>query len=235
MHRWAARFVVEELDRPVPDRPGEAELLRGGPADDELLSWFSAGHAGLVSALRAADPGLSCWTFLEAPSPLAFWARRQAHETAIHRVDAELAGGAPAPFPADFAADGVDELIMGFFGRDADELTAPQWASRRQRLTVRRLTPAAAGMVELTDDGKLAARSAARDRLSADDGRERRVPVHADRTRSWPVPAAVEPGRPGCGRSHGQRGRSGTAGVVGEHARDLGVTPTATAAWPASH
>ncbi len=170
VHRWAARFVVEELDRPLPDRPGEAELLRGGPADDELLSWFSVGHSGLVSALRAADPGLSCWTFLEAPSPLAFWARRQAHETAIHRVDAELASGAPAPFPADFAADGVDELIMGFFGRDADELTAPQWASRRQHLWVQTADTGGSWLVELTYDGKLAARVRRGEALTADDG-----------------------------------------------------------------
>ena len=145
-------------------------MLRGGPADDELPGWFSVGHSGLVSALRAADPGLSCWTFLEAPSSLAFWARRQAHETAIHRVDAELASGAPAPFPADFAADGVDELIMGFFGRDADELTAPQWASRRQRLWVQTADTGGSWLVELTYDGKLAARVRRGEALTADDG-----------------------------------------------------------------
>ena len=56
------------------------------------------------------------------PSPLAFWARRQAHETAVHRYDAQSAapGGPPAPagaFDPAFAADGVDELIMGFAAR----------------------------------------------------------------------------------------------------------------------
>src|SRR5215475_12644623 len=72
----------------------------------------------------SADPGMTCWTFLEAPSPLAFWARRQAHETAIHRVDAQQAAagagatGEPA-FAPQFAADGIDELIMGFLGLDA--------------------------------------------------------------------------------------------------------------------
>jgi uncharacterized protein (TIGR03083 family) len=51
---------------------------------------------------------------MAAPSPLAFWARRQAHETAIHRADAEIASGVRPGYPADFAADGVDELITGF-------------------------------------------------------------------------------------------------------------------------
>jgi hypothetical protein len=42
-------------------------------------------------------------------------------------VDAELAHGAVTPFDADFAADGVDELIMGFFGRGtADPVAGPR-------------------------------------------------------------------------------------------------------------
>jgi uncharacterized protein (TIGR03083 family) len=97
----------------------EAELLATGPDDAGLIDWFAAGHAALVETLLTADPAVRCWTFLPAPSPLAFWARRQAHETAIHRVDAELAAGEPTSFPADFAADGIDELLIGFFGRAA--------------------------------------------------------------------------------------------------------------------
>jgi len=58
-------------------------------------------------------------TFLPASLPLAFWARRQAHETAIHCADAELAAGSPAGYPAEFAADGVDEILVAFFGRGA--------------------------------------------------------------------------------------------------------------------
>jgi MDMPI C-terminal domain./Mycothiol maleylpyruvate isomerase N-terminal domain. len=57
------------------------------------------------------------WTFLEAPTPLAFWARRQAHETAIHRVDAERAGGDVTGFPSGFAVDGIDELLLRFANR----------------------------------------------------------------------------------------------------------------------
>jgi len=88
VHRWATGFVAEGLTR--PGGASEEEILGQGPADAELPGWFREGHAALVRALGAADPGLHCWAFLPAPSPLAFWARRQAHETAIHRVDAEL-------------------------------------------------------------------------------------------------------------------------------------------------
>jgi hypothetical protein len=64
---------------------------------------------------------MAAWTFLPARSPLAFWARRQAHETAIHSADAQLAAGGRPRFPADLAADGVDELLIGFFGRDTGQ------------------------------------------------------------------------------------------------------------------
>ena len=113
VHRWAARHITE---RPasVLDGPDEAEILRGGGSDEDLVEWFLAGHAALVQTLATADPDVSCGTFMAAPSPLAFWARRQAHETAVHRADAELASGSRPAYPAGFAADGVDELIMGF-------------------------------------------------------------------------------------------------------------------------
>jgi uncharacterized protein (TIGR03083 family) len=116
IHRWAARHITE---RPasILAGPPEAEIVTGGPADPGLLSWFRAGHAALVAALSTADPDLRCATFMAAPSPLAFWARRQAHETAIHRADAESALGAVPGYEAGFAADGIDELIMGFGSR----------------------------------------------------------------------------------------------------------------------
>jgi uncharacterized protein (TIGR03083 family) len=124
VHRWAAGYVRDQHPRWV-DRASEGEILGGGPRDGELVGWFRDGHAALVRALEAADPGMTCWTFLEAPSPLAFWARRQAHETAIHRVDTQQAavatdsGITETGFDPLFAADGIDELIMGFLGRDA--------------------------------------------------------------------------------------------------------------------
>jgi uncharacterized protein (TIGR03083 family) len=157
VHRWAEIFPGEGRLEPVTDRASEPDVLGGGPPDDELLDWFRAGHAALVETLRSADPDVQCWTFLPAPSPLAFWARRQAHETAIHRVDAELAVGATTPFPADFAADGIDELIMGFFGRDSEELTEEQRAGGRQSLLVRATDTGGEWLLDLTEDGKLAA------------------------------------------------------------------------------
>jgi uncharacterized protein (TIGR03083 family) len=113
VHRWAARHITECPDT-VLDGPPEEDILRGGAADPDLLAWFRAGHAALVETLSTADPGLVCATFMDAPSSLAFWARRQAHETAIHRADADSATGVRPGYDPDFAADGIDELITGF-------------------------------------------------------------------------------------------------------------------------
>jgi uncharacterized protein (TIGR03083 family) len=113
IHRWAARHITE-CPASVIDGPPEADILRAGAPDPELLDWFRTGHAALVETLTTADPAVECATFMAAPSPLAFWARRQAHETAIHRADAESATGATPEYPPDFATDGIDELIMGF-------------------------------------------------------------------------------------------------------------------------
>ncbi len=115
VHRWAAETVGERRPtRPVlywPDDPNADE-----PADDDLLDWYRAGHAHLVHTLRAAPADLDCWSFLPAPSPLAFWTRRQAHETTMHRADADRATGpgTSAPIDAGFAEDGVDELLVGW-------------------------------------------------------------------------------------------------------------------------
>jgi uncharacterized protein (TIGR03083 family) len=128
VHRWATSYVAAERTEATRE-PGEQEIAALAPAGESLVGWFREGHAGLVSVLAAADPAVRCWTFLPAPSPLAFWARRQAHETAIHRVDAQLAataagpGGELDPFPPGLAADGVDELLMGFAARRPQSLS----------------------------------------------------------------------------------------------------------------
>ena len=113
VHRWATAFVAEGRTEPM-DAETRARYRTAPPRDDDLPDWFADGHAALVAALEAAPPDLVCWTFFPAATPLAFWARRQAHETIIHRADAELAAGDPviAPDPA-LAADGIDELVGG--------------------------------------------------------------------------------------------------------------------------
>ncbi len=123
VHRWAGAMVRDA--RPEP--PGRDELLPGGwPHEDGLVDWFRDGHRQLVSALESAPHDLDCWTFMEMPDPRAFWARRQAHETAIHRVDAELVSGAATGFETEHAADGIDELAVFFISRPDRGPRAPE-------------------------------------------------------------------------------------------------------------
>lgn len=124
IHRWAAMHVRESRQRPV--NGFEEAVPDGWPPDEQLLEWFRDGHARLVETLSAASPDVQCFTFLPAPSPLAFWARRQAHETAIHRADSEAPGGSVTPYPTEFARDGLDELLLAFFVRSAGRLTSAE-------------------------------------------------------------------------------------------------------------
>lgn len=114
VHRWATDVVrtgATDLDTAISRDVGR------GPDHAELLDWFVVGHAALVAALRGAPPDLAAGTFLPASSPLHFWARRQAHETAIHRADADAASGQQSNFAPDFAQDGISELLHGFAAR----------------------------------------------------------------------------------------------------------------------
>lgn len=120
VHRWATSFVATARTAPPTS---DAELATP-PDDDELVDWFRMGHEALGHLLRTASPDVDCWAFLPAPSPLAFWARRQAHETAIHRLDAESAVGTVPTFATRFAIDGIDELLLGFFSRARSRLVA---------------------------------------------------------------------------------------------------------------
>ncbi|AXE84009.1 maleylpyruvate isomerase family mycothiol-dependent enzyme [Streptomyces sp. Go-475] len=121
VHRWAASYVTERYTerRPLDDAPD----LEGA----ELVAWYRDSHRRLVGTLAAAAPDVECWFFLPAPSPLAFWTRRQAHETAVHRVDAESARGAGiTALSPDFATDGIDELLRGFHARDRSRVRTPE-------------------------------------------------------------------------------------------------------------
>ena len=143
VHRWATEFVTQGKEQPgsFPEAPDLA--------DGELVSWLREGHHHLVLALHSAPQDLTAWTFLPAPSPLAFWARRQAHETSVHRADAQQAAGASlTPLPSAFAADGIDEILTGFHSGDRSRVRTDRPRTLRLRATD---TPGADWTVQLSD------------------------------------------------------------------------------------
>jgi uncharacterized protein (TIGR03083 family) len=121
VHRWALSHVALALTEV------SSESVQWPDDDAELLPWFREGHALLLQTLEEADPELLCFTFLPGGlSGTRFWARRQAHETAVHRVDAQLVTGLASPEPAEFAVDGIDEILHGFFARRPSRLGSPK-------------------------------------------------------------------------------------------------------------
>ena len=105
VHRWSSHVVRT-------GSPDGFEFQR--PAPDQLITYFLSGLDDLVMAIREAPEDRPIWTLWPVRSPRLYWARRQAHEVAIHRVDIELAVGyGVSEFEPDFAADGIDELLMG--------------------------------------------------------------------------------------------------------------------------
>ncbi len=117
VHSWARTIVADRLDTDGMNQLNDTTEHGKQPADDSLIDWFRAGHRELVKTLETAPADLECTTFLPSPTPLTFWARRQAHETAVHRVDAEQAAGRSSRLDPAFAADGIDELLTGFLPR----------------------------------------------------------------------------------------------------------------------
>jgi len=107
-HRWAAEIVSTRTTTPIPMREVPDGKLPADPAQHE--SWLNAGADLVVDAVTAAGSGGQAWTFV-GMRPASFWARRRAHEAAVHLADAELATGQPVDLDADVAADAVDEWL----------------------------------------------------------------------------------------------------------------------------
>jgi uncharacterized protein (TIGR03083 family) len=112
VHRWAAANLRGDSDHRTEDSEAAAS------AAPNLLAWFDEGARALLEALITTPADLEAMVFLlSAPPPRLFWARRQAHETTIHAVDAQAAALRRLPrsdetmINDDLAADGIDELL----------------------------------------------------------------------------------------------------------------------------
>jgi len=128
VHRWATDIVARGLLENPTDQ--EQAALMAPPADPgELLPWFRSGADRLLQTLTDAPDDLRAYLFLKgAPAARQFWARRQTHETTIHRVDVLAArlGRIPSTSEATIstavAVDGIDELVTGFVPRRSSRL-----------------------------------------------------------------------------------------------------------------
>lgn len=95
-----------------------------GQARQAELPMLGRAYGALIAEFRARQPADPTPTWYDPDQTVAFWIRRMAQETVVHRIDAELAAGLPVtPVPADLAVDGVDEVLKRFLGYDAEALS----------------------------------------------------------------------------------------------------------------
>jgi uncharacterized protein (TIGR03083 family) len=105
------------------------------PADRDPVEWFRDAHGRLLAMFTTHQPTDPSPTWWPDDQTVGFWARRMAHETAIHGADAELAAtGAVTPLDASLATDGVDEILRIMLEGDWSE--APSAQSLGQRVAV---------------------------------------------------------------------------------------------------
>ncbi|NLA34327.1 MAG: maleylpyruvate isomerase family mycothiol-dependent enzyme [Actinobacteria bacterium] len=119
VHRWAAAIVEagstvdpKSLDLGRPDREA---------GNEEWSRWLTAGATDLAELLRSVDPSATTWSWAAGEDGTnAWWIRRQLHETAVHRIDAELAAGNEdwTIDPA-VAVDAIDEHLANLAGSAA--------------------------------------------------------------------------------------------------------------------
>ena len=106
VHRWATQIVRDQLT--------EGVAFPEPPPGVDILDWYSDGVRGLLDTLGSVAPDAPAWNFTGGPPVAAFWHRRQALETAVHRWDAQRAHEVTEPIDAALAADGVDEMLGVF-------------------------------------------------------------------------------------------------------------------------
>ena len=106
---WVYNWVSAHLEARSVTMLNREDVPRP-PRGEAVAAWFDDAHARALAALRGIDPATEVWSWAGVNTG-AFWHKRMAHESLIHRWDAENAVGEPGPLDSDLAADGVDELM----------------------------------------------------------------------------------------------------------------------------
>ncbi|GAA3739917.1 uncharacterized protein (TIGR03083 family) [Spinactinospora alkalitolerans] len=109
-HRWTETIVRTRAAQPPAD--DHFRDLSGYTDEDPAVlgPWLAEGAAQLADTLRSAGPDAQMWTAVPGRTA-AFWARRFAHETVVHRADAALALGAEFTVAEEVALDALDEWM----------------------------------------------------------------------------------------------------------------------------
>lgn len=107
-HRWAAYIVERRATKPVPNTAVDDLEPPSGP--DAMAAWLLAGARRLADAVADVGPDARVWTW-STDHTAGFWLRKLAHDTVVHRIDADLTVGREPTIAADLATDGVSDLL----------------------------------------------------------------------------------------------------------------------------
>jgi uncharacterized protein (TIGR03083 family) len=145
---WAEVVRTQTMDRATIEPPAAVP-------DDELLAWFEDVSAELLHTLETTDPAVRVWSWAGGQQDVAWVRRRQAHEAAVHRWDAQNAVGRAKPIAPALARDGIEEYFAWMLD--------PEEAERFEGTVVIRLAPtdADAAWLVAVRDGRVT--------LSSDD------------------------------------------------------------------
>jgi uncharacterized protein (TIGR03083 family) len=84
------------------------------PVDDAaLVALYESTARHMLDVLAGADTAATVWAWTHDHTA-GFVLRRMAQETAVHRIDADLAAGVHAQMDAMLASDGIDEFLEHF-------------------------------------------------------------------------------------------------------------------------
>jgi uncharacterized protein (TIGR03083 family) len=138
VHRWATQIINERS----MDVPSFTQSKLDGV---DLCDWFDEGVEGLLAVFRDNPPDDGCPNFNPGSAKtIAWWSRRQMHETTVHRWDAERALECTDAINADVAVDGIDEYLDVFVRtRGKQTLIAPLVLASTQPSRTWTLAPSA--------------------------------------------------------------------------------------------
>jgi uncharacterized protein (TIGR03083 family) len=121
VHWLWATIAAERLSTPPDDARRPA-----APSRERLIDDFRAGADRMVEILRRANGEDAVWTWAPAQQNIAFIARHQVQEAAVHHWDAVHAAGGTLAIEAPVAADSVAEFLTFSVSSDADPAEPPR-------------------------------------------------------------------------------------------------------------
>jgi uncharacterized protein (TIGR03083 family) len=98
-HLLRGETSAPDLTRPAP------------PAGADPVRWWDEQSQALQATLEQLDADAPAWNWAPQSKTVAFWMRRMAHETAVHRWDAQFATITAEPIETKLALDGIAEIL----------------------------------------------------------------------------------------------------------------------------